>query len=155
MRNKRDWTLPEALQDLPPLIERKFESWTIFEDPNLFTQILPIQQIPGLTYEEHKVVFDPVLARPLAESGLPPTITSRRETIQEILKRWGIGMQLPTDFLSSQWGRFQFQMNLQKMGEAVIDTQGLLIVNELMTCKSLWREFHWRCVSNLTFHSEN
>lgn len=141
---KSDYTLGEVTKQRAPVVTEMLEQWTLFENANIFTQILPIRKTNSHKLEYHRITFLPTIAQKTAERARPRTVESKRTSIRDVLERFAIGMQLSYAMLSTPEGREIYEMGLAQMRSAVEEANALAVLNELMTCFSPWRKFKKR-----------
>lgn len=92
---KSTWSLGEITQHRVPILTSVMERWTLFENANILTAILPITKTDNLKLQFDKVTYLPTIAQRTAERARPRTVESKRMTIRDVLERNAIGMELP------------------------------------------------------------
>lgn len=94
-----NFSLGQVTQARNPVLTTLLERWTLFENANIFSAILPIQKTDNLKLQFDKVTFLPTIAQRTAERARPRTVESKRSTIREVLERNAIGMELKYDLI--------------------------------------------------------
>lgn len=94
-----NFSLGQITEGRAPLMAKMLEQWTLFEDANIFTQLLPIIKTDSLKIRFDKVTYLPTIAQRTAERARPRTVESKRQTISDVLERSAIGMELKCVFI--------------------------------------------------------
>ena len=141
---KSNYTLGEVTKERQPILAQIIETWTLFENANVFTKILPFVRTDNLRLQYDKITFLPTIAQRTAERSLPRTVESKRMTIREVLERNAIGLEFNYAMLTTPEGQNYYQHALGQIRNAVDEGNALNILNELQTCFSPWRVFEDR-----------
>jgi hypothetical protein len=143
-----NFSLGQITEGRAPLMARMLEQWTLFEDANIFTQLLPIVKTDNLKIRFDKITYVfilslvslnsdfsylPTIAQRTAERARPRTVESKRQTISDVLERSAIGLELNYAMLTTPEGKDHFTMGLAQMRTSVEEANALNVLNELMT----------------------
>lgn len=135
-----DMSLAGAKEFEAPMIMRMMTIWTLFDDTTPFTSIMPVIESDQTNLMIQRRVYLPTVTKRTAERTRSHTVEHRNKSLQAVMERLSVAIELGYPMLQTQYGREVYAQGLVQMRNATIESNAVNMLNELQTSPGHYRD---------------